>query len=360
MSSPEDLFKNAFDDFSPKPPNSAWQVISKKLRWYNFLKFNPTRFNIYYLAAIMVGAGFIVSNVATSNNQTIAIDTPKQSVAEVTQTKKVQQNNDFSRAEDYKAFAHQQNETIISTQNNEQKNVDINNENIAEKKNTAQTISAIVVSTTPKTDNQEQNQETKKESKIDQTTHQTQKKQKTIVHSKVQTEFPAIFSGEGLDEYDNVSWLFGDGTFASGTKTRHAYKKAGNYQVSMIVKNKNNSDTISKTITVCDPEYTLLFPNALNASPSGSCNGIYNYNSRNAEVFYPRGDYNKIDKYQLTIYNRKGQEIFKTNDITIGWDGYYKGEKQPKGVYVYNAIYTFINGETYTKNGNITLMFRDR
>jgi len=62
-------------------------------------------------------------------------------------------------------------------------------------------------------------------------------------------------------------------------------------------------------------------------------------------AFTPNGD-NKNDKfrailsspvqaYNLLIMNRYGQEIFKTEDPKIGWDGTFNGQDQEVGVYYY-------------------------
>ena len=42
---------------------------------------------------------------------------------------------------------------------------------------------------------------------------------------------------------------------------------------------------------------------------------------------------------QFNVYNRWGQQVFETNDITVGWDGTYNGKPQPMGTYVYYAKY---------------------
>jgi gliding motility-associated-like protein len=58
----------------------------------------------------------------------------------------------------------------------------------------------------------------------------------------------------------------------------------------------------------------------------------------------------------LRIYNRWGQLVFETNDITKGWDGRYKDEPQPKGVYVYEIRAKDNLGNLFTRTGNLTLI----
>lgn len=57
------------------------------------------------------------------------------------------------------------------------------------------------------------------------------------------------------------------------------------------------------------------------------------------------------------VFNRWGQLLFETKDISEGWDGTYKGEPQPFAVYVYEIqTVSTISGKIKTLKGNITLI----
>lgn len=82
-------------------------------------------------------------------------------------------------------------------------------------------------------------------------------------------------------------------------------------------------------------------------------------------TFTPNGDgYNdkmfarghKLAKVYFAIYNRWGEMVFETNDITVGWDGNYKGRPADVGVFGYYVKYTCLNGKENFKKGNITLI----
>jgi gliding motility-associated-like protein len=72
------------------------------------------------------------------------------------------------------------------------------------------------------------------------------------------------------------------------------------------------------------------------------------------DVFYLRGE--SISQMDLKIYNRWGELVFESNDLSIGWDGKYKGKEYAEGVYFYVAEVTFANGEVQEKKGSITLI----
>jgi len=62
-----------------------------------------------------------------------------------------------------------------------------------------------------------------------------------------------------------------------------------------------------------------------------------------------------LAELEFKVYNRFGKLVFETNDITEGWDGTYKGKLQPIETYVFFLRGTSLIGETYSRQGNITL-----
>lgn len=66
-----------------------------------------------------------------------------------------------------------------------------------------------------------------------------------------------------------------------------------------------------------------------------------------------RGDV-VLNKFE--IYNRWGNLVFSTTDINEGWDGTFKGEIQPMGVYVYVIEGTLNTGRKIQMSGNVTLI----
>lgn len=63
-----------------------------------------------------------------------------------------------------------------------------------------------------------------------------------------------------------------------------------------------------------------------------------------------------IVSVELWIYTRWGEQVFYTNDYSIGWDGTYKGKPVDTGVYVYRLKATKKDGTKINRTGNITLI----
>jgi gliding motility-associated-like protein len=81
------------------------------------------------------------------------------------------------------------------------------------------------------------------------------------------------------------------------------------------------------TLVISDCPAELWFPNAF--TPNGD--GIN-------DVFRPKGI--SIAKFSMIIYNRWGELIFQTKDISEGWKGEVNGKECPPGVYIYFVTYS--------------------
>lgn len=64
----------------------------------------------------------------------------------------------------------------------------------------------------------------------------------------------------------------------------------------------------------------------------------------------------EIASFKMWIFNRWGQEIFVSNSLYDGWDGYYKGQPCPLGVYVWKIDYEEISGKGGTLIGHVNLL----
>ena len=94
----------------------------------------------------------------------------------------------------------------------------------------------------------------------------------------------------------------------------------------------------------------IWLPNAF--TPDG--NGVN-------DVFYVRGNPRNVTIEKFVIYNRWGNKVFESyntlpDDITAGWNGYFKNKIEQLEVYGYEVRAVFANGEKRTLKGNVTLL----
>jgi gliding motility-associated-like protein len=126
-------------------------------------------------------------------------------------------------------------------------------------------------------------------------------------------------------------------------------------------------DTISYVVTATDT------PSGCNASTHLKI-AVQNCSSyiHVPDAFSPNGNgtnsdhftlfANRIASYELKIYNRWGELVYQTtdlselNDMSKGWDGTYKGKEQNVGTFVYYLSATDDYNKQISRKGNITLL----
>ncbi len=147
-------------------------------------------------------------------------------------------------------------------------------------------------------------------------------------------------------------WNFGDGYQSFVENPTHTYSEFGQYQIMLIATNTYQcADTAYRIIGVSGD---ILFPNAFTPDQNGPNGGKYNLSDYSNHIFFPISQ--GVVEFQIQIFNRWGELIFESNDISIGWDGYYKGKLCPQDVYVYQAKATFIDGREVVKKGDVLLI----
>jgi gliding motility-associated-like protein len=63
-----------------------------------------------------------------------------------------------------------------------------------------------------------------------------------------------------------------------------------------------------------------------------------------------------VKELDFKIYNRWGEVVFRTTDVSDCWDGLYKGQELNTNVFVYFLEVTLKSDEKISKKGNITLV----
>lgn len=151
-------------------------------------------------------------------------------------------------------------------------------------------------------------------------------------------------------------WDFGDGNKSDLFEPKHRYSRFDNYNVSLTaISSEGCSDTLLIRNAFGGSSYFISFPNAFIPNPNGPSGGYYSQaTDESASVFHP--SYAGISEYQLRIFTRRGILIFESNDVNIGWDGYYKGQLSDPGIYIYKVRGSYINGEPFTMGGDIMLI----
>ena len=172
------------------------------------------------------------------------------------------------------------------------------------------------------------------------------------------SSYEFMLSNDPVNFYDNSftdpnynidliswEWDFGDGVISNDQNPSHIYDYPGLYYVWLTIEDENGcTHKTMKTINVLE-EFFSYSPNAF--SPNGD--GIN-------DTFQPILTDIDFNTYELNIFNRWGDIIFKTDNYSKSWDGTFNGEPMIGGVYTYKINYKTRRGVDQKEVGQIILI----
>ena len=138
-------------------------------------------------------------------------------------------------------------------------------------------------------------------------------------------------------------WIFGDGDTSTEASPSHTYLHSGDYTACLIARNNGGCpDTVCKLISIkLIP--VIDVPNAFSPNGDGQNDFLFAYGQ-------------DVTQLVFRVFNRWGEKVFESTDINVGWDGTYKGVDQEMEAYAWTLSATFTNGESISKQGNVTLL----
>lgn len=146
---------------------------------------------------------------------------------------------------------------------------------------------------------------------------------------------------------DRWYWDFGGGFYSTAQNPRYAFPDTGLHEVRLIVTHPSGCrDTALQLVDVV-PKVTYFLPNAF--TPNGD--------SAN-DVFLGKGYLRGLKAFEMSIWNRWGEEVFRSEDPMDGWNGRKQntGNPLPAGVYFCLVRYTGPRGEAMELRGVATLV----
>ncbi len=159
-----------------------------------------------------------------------------------------------------------------------------------------------------------------------------------------EASFKDISTG-GVNQWE---WDFGDPDSPENSSElknpTHFYSNYGDYKPTLIVSNQHCKDTVVFPLHV-KADFTFYSPNAFTPNDDGI-----------NDLFSPKGLGINTDSYELRIYTRWGEEIFKSKDLVLGWDGTFSAKACPEGVYSWIVQFKDIEGKSHQYIGLVTLL----
>jgi gliding motility-associated-like protein len=142
----------------------------------------------------------------------------------------------------------------------------------------------------------------------------------------------------------NWNWFFQPGTSAAQNPS-HTFLSEETYPVTLIVKNTSGcSDTITRDVII-KPVFTFYAPNAFTPNFDGT-----------NDNFLPTGDAWDLTTFNLWVFDRWGNQIYHSIDVSKGWDGSKHGEIVQEDVYVWKVELYDKFGAPHEYNGHVSLI----
>ena len=166
----------------------------------------------------------------------------------------------------------------------------------------------------------------------------------TVVDAEI--DFDNQTSNLNLNTYN---WDFGGLDYSTDINPTYLFTNSGEYFVTLIATSPEGcQDTAVKKITI-NPDVVLYVPNAFTPGSDGLNDEF--------QIFLPPTGVD-FSTFNLLIYDRWGELIYKTNDVNVSWNGRKNnsGEILKQDVYVYKITFKDVKKKQYEKVGHVSLL----
>ena len=157
-------------------------------------------------------------------------------------------------------------------------------------------------------------------------------------------EIPVRFTNHSRNATSYL-WNFGDGNLSTDENPIYAYSEYGQYVVTMLATdNYNCVDSFSNVINLIELAHCHL-PTAF--TPNG--------NDVN-DTFGPFCHKIQKENFLFAVYDRWGNKVFESQDVTQHWDGTINGKEPMPGVYVWYLAYRDELHRLQERRGTVTVV----
>jgi gliding motility-associated-like protein len=155
------------------------------------------------------------------------------------------------------------------------------------------------------------------------------------------------FTDNSLGIINTWEWTFGTIGTSSNQNTYFVFPDTGYYPIQLVVTNNFGCTDTANSAIFIDQIVVFYAPNAF--TPNG--------NGTNDE-FMVKGDGIDLSHFEMSIYDRWGERIFKSNDINKGWNGRKNnsGELVQQDVYVWKVNFNDFKGKERQYIGHVTIV----
>ncbi|MDI1355918.1 MAG: gliding motility-associated C-terminal domain-containing protein [bacterium] len=167
-----------------------------------------------------------------------------------------------------------------------------------------------------------------------------------LPHNPIESLDEVQFTNTSLGE-GQISWnwyLFANnGPLSINQNASHLFREEGIYPIALVVKNKwGCADTSMKPVRVSE-DFFIYVPNVFTPN-----------DDQLNEVFRAVG--RGIKSFHMSIYNRWGDKLFESKDVTYGWDANYRGVPCKEDVYTWKMEVASVHGDNKIMTGHVSVL----
>ncbi|MCF8276813.1 MAG: gliding motility-associated C-terminal domain-containing protein [Flavobacteriales bacterium] len=152
------------------------------------------------------------------------------------------------------------------------------------------------------------------------------------------------FTDQSIGDIAAWSWNFGDGEISDIQNPEHNYQDTGTFTVWLLVTTVDGCEDETTRQVEIEPDFMFYVPNAFSPNRDGK-----------NDLFRGYGEGVDWNTYQMSIFNRWGEELYFTSNIDEPWNGWFKNQEVPNDVYVYTIRIFDLKGNEHNYWGHVTL-----
>lgn len=149
---------------------------------------------------------------------------------------------------------------------------------------------------------------------------------------------------------NTYSWDIGGLSTSTQTNTSYLFTNSGNYVITLTATSADNCVDDTSIVVIINPDVVLYVPNAFTPGDGNGLNDVF-------QIFLPPTgvDYST---FSLQIFDRWGEMIYSTNDVTKYWNGAKNnaGPLVKQDTYVWKISFSDEKKKEYNKVGHVTIL----
>lgn len=167
-------------------------------------------------------------------------------------------------------------------------------------------------------------------------------------HDDNKLKYPyTSFNLKGYDKNSSYQWRFGNGESSTSGNTKTIYKKAGNYPVTLVVKNTYGCSMVVEKKVSIKNGINLYAPSAF--SPN---------QDNDNETFIPKALLGWDVQFEMKILSITGKTVYTTSDKNEPWNGKLNNTGIPleNGIYLWQVVIYDAEGTPHNYQDKVNLI----